>query len=154
MRFNTHAYLVRQESNHLIFNLFLFSCSLPCSKTHKATPCEPPEPKRNPIPIHNVSSASKEEEEDEDAILLTSEQLNDIAGHKEVQRKTRDDYLMEIVARIDSAPNRAAALEKEMKGNPAFLEFCDDILEAVGCKDPAAEEINLEELVKQQLDNS
>lgn len=52
-----------------------------------------------------------------------------------MQRKVRDARLIAILERIDNASNRARALEKEMQ-NPEFLEFCDDVLDALDIKEP------------------
>lgn len=126
-------------------------CSVACSKTHKSTPCKPPE--KQPQPSSGVvnkaqarAAQSREESEKEldDCILLTPAQLALLDTNDEVQRKLRDDRVMDIIKRIDSAPNRTAALQLEMK-NPAFLEFCDDIMEAVGCDMSPNKEFTLRE---------
>lgn len=72
---------------------------------------------------------------DEDTMLLTPEQLRCLDVHSEVQRKVRDPRLMAILARVDAAKDGAAALRKEME-DPAFVEFCDDVLDAIGVKEP------------------
>lgn len=79
-----------------------------------------------------------------DRILLTEKQLEGIDSHIEVQHKLRDERVLRMLQRIDSAPNRVKALEKEMK-DPAFLEFCDDVLEAVGCRSQENEDLSIEE---------
>lgn len=57
----------------------------------------------------------------------------------EVARKTADSRVLAAIARVDSASDRAAALQKEMQ-DPAFVELCDDILGALGVQKPSAEE--------------
>lgn len=91
-----------------------------------------------------AQSREESEKELDDCILLTPAQLALLDTNGEVQRKLRDDRVMDIIKRIDSAPNRAAALQLEMK-NPSFLEFCDDIMEAVGCDMSPNKEFTLRE---------
>lgn len=85
--------------------------------------------------------------------MLTDEQLIALETHDEVQRKFRDDRVKTIVRRIDGAKDRSKALEVEMK-DPAFLEFCDDILEAIGVKRPEETQLSLRQLLAQHYDQA
>lgn len=88
----------------------------------------------------------------EDLLLLKKEQLEGLDKHEEVQRKLNDDRLLAVLQRIDSSPNRVKELEKEMQ-DPAFLEFCDDVLEALGCKVSLDLPVTLEEIIKTKLES-
>lgn len=102
-------------------------------------------------PYHPKPLEADGQNDEDDQILLTSQQLSALDSHDEVQRKFRDDRVKTIVRRIDSEPDRAKALEKEMH-DPAFLEFCEDILIAIGVKTPEDAQISLEQLLKQHCD--
>lgn len=44
--------------------------------------------------------------------------------------------MLAVIARVNGASDRAAALQKEMQ-DPAFVELCDDILAALGMRENA-----------------
>lgn len=69
-----------------------------------------------------------------DDALLTPDQLARLDDDPEVVRKTADKRVQAVIARIDGASDRAAALQKEMQ-DPAFVELCDDILAALGMRE-------------------
>lgn len=134
---------------------------MPCNKAHKQESCEPAgstavtsaassAPKKHHHKNKNKNRAAKsrdqfnEEQQEEAQLLLSQHQLQALNSHEEVQRKFGDNRLKAIVKRIDNAPDRAEALEKEM-AQPEFLEFCDDILEAVGVKPIGDKQLSLEE---------
>lgn len=85
--------------------------------------------------------------------MLKREQLEGLDNHKEVQRKLKDDRLLTVLQRIGSSANRIKELEREMQ-DPAFLEFCDDVLEAVGCKVSPDIPVTLEEIIRSKLKSS
>lgn len=69
--------------------------------------------------------------------------------HEEVARKFRDDKVKQILRRIDSAKDRGAALEREME-DPEFLEFCDDVLEALDFKPRDEKPVTLHDILSEQ----
>lgn len=96
-----------------------------------------------PAPVTEVR-AEREERKEEDVDeehCVTEEQLAGMDSCPAVQRKLRDERVMEIVRRIDASGDRAKALEKEM-ADPAFLEFCNDVLESLGLREPEPEPAN------------
>lgn len=127
------------------------SCSPSCYKKHKQTPCVVPNPRElapyQPQPVFDDNN------DDEDRVLLTEEQLLALEIHEEVQRKFRDNRVKTILRRIDGAKDRSKVLEVEMK-DPAFLEFCNDILEAIGVKNPEDTELSLQQLLAEHCDQS
>lgn len=132
--------------------LFRTSCSVACNKKHKETPCErpaPPElPHYHPAPLEALAKNGENDvnDDDEKELQLTDAQLGALDSHDEVQHKFRDRRIKVILRRIDSAKDRAKALEREMKDS-AFLEFCDDILEAIGVQQVRHKPLSLEDLL-------
>lgn len=102
------------------------SCSVACNRTHKQTPCSAPPSAPTKFPARaNAANPPSEE------LLLTAEQLAILDTDPEVTRKTAHSRVLAAIARVDSAADRAAALEKEMQ-DPTFVELCDDVLAALG----------------------
>jgi len=52
------------------------------------------------------------------------------ASNEEVKRYLRDERLQKVIADVDAAPNREAALERALK-SPNFKEFADCVIDAV-----------------------
>lgn len=123
-----------------------------CNKRHRETPCErpaPPElPQYHPAPLETIVKHvdNDVDDGDEKELQLSDTQLDALDSHNEVQRKFRDRRIKVILRRIDSAKDRAKALEHEMKDS-AFLEFCDDILEAIGVQKVRHKPLSLEDLL-------
>lgn len=65
---------------------------------------------------------------------LTEEQLAQLDDDTEVWRKVRDARVQATLARILNARDCGKALRNEME-DPGFLEFCDDVLAALGMKE-------------------
>lgn len=129
------------------FRFHCKSCSLPCHKTHKQHQCDPPPLKT--LPPYQPKSFSQDENGNDDSQVLSEDQVSSLMNHPEVQRKFRDGRVKEVLRRIDSAKDRANTLEKEME-DPAFLEFCDDILEAIGFKHTDEKPVTLHDIFLQQ----
>lgn len=52
------------------------------------------------------------------------------ASNEEVKRYLRDERLQKVIADVDAAPNREAALERALN-SPNFKEFADCVIDAV-----------------------
>lgn len=128
---------------------FWNSCSLACNTVHKQQPCHAPAPKI--LPLYRPKPHPKNEDDDEsvESRLLSQEKLERLHTHAEVARKFRDDRMKQILRRIDSANDRASALEREME-DPEFLEFCDDVLEALGVRSRDEKPVTLHDILSEQ----
>lgn len=125
------------------------SCSVGCSVTHKRQPCDVPAPKKLSTYRPKPQLLGDGGDESADPYLLSQEKLEGLCAHAEVARKFRDDRMKQILRRIDSAKDRGAALEREME-DPEFLEFCDDILEALGFKPRDEKPVTLHDILSEQ----
>lgn len=70
------------------------------------------------------------EDLEKDGRLVSQAQFEAIAGSAYVQNTLGDAALREVLAAIDAAPSRPAALAAAM-ANPLFANFCDSILDIV-----------------------
>ncbi|CAN8076515.1 unnamed protein product [Agarophyton chilense] len=130
-------------------------CSVPCSKSHKQNCAPLPLVTAPRLKVVDEQKAKRQQEEESlpvDLLLLKTEQLRSLENDREVQRKLRDDRLLEILQHIDSSSNRVKTLEMRMK-DPAFLEFCDDVLKALGCKLLPDAPLTLEETLRLKLES-
>ena len=78
-----------------------------------------------------------EEELDQYRVKLSAKQLRRLRHSPDVVRSLRDERLRKLLDKIDTAPDREAALEEARMQNEHFRVFIDSMLQAVGFVEPA-----------------
>jgi len=89
-------------------------------------------------PLRDASEG--EEELDQYRVKLSPKQLRRLRQSPAIVRSLRDERLRNLLDRIDSAPDREAALEEARMQNEYFRVFIDSMLHAVGFVEPATSE--------------
>ncbi|XP_021185441.3 zinc finger HIT domain-containing protein 3 [Helicoverpa armigera] len=101
-------------------------CSVPCYKTHKQTPCTPPDP---PTPANE--SDDKEIEYDyptEDTVPV--EKLKLLEQSTELKKCLENPHVREILELLDKSPHPDEMMKEYMQ-EPIFTEFVDACLKVV-----------------------
>mmetsp|Transcript_19116 Transcript_19116/g.53292 ORF Transcript_19116/g.53292 Transcript_19116/m.53292 type:complete len:208 (+) Transcript_19116:86-709(+) len=80
--------------------------------------------------------APKTEEED-DEWCLGKEQLQLIGSSSAIRNILRDERLQAVIRKIDSSSQREQDLEAAMSQDPAFREFCNQVLSVATPEEPA-----------------
>lgn len=125
-------------------------CSLQCFKHHKeAAECAPADASRAApasaaiaVPTSGAQAPSQqavtaplvcdaELGDDEPLAALTSEQLDRLRRADAVRHAVADTRLQAVLKSIDSAPDRIAALHREMQ-DPRLCEVIDTMMDAIG----------------------
>ncbi|XP_055625711.1 zinc finger HIT domain-containing protein 3 [Toxorhynchites rutilus septentrionalis] len=110
-------------------------CSVPCYKTHKETPCEPP---ATELPI-------VEDRQPQKTFLYTTvdtvdpEKLEQLRHSEQLNNLLYNPHLRRLLEEIDKAPDAMKAVRVAMM-EPLFVEFADECLKTV--EPPDASEMN------------
>jgi len=83
-----------------------------------------------------AADAPKTEEED-DEWCLGKEQLQLIGSSSAIRNILRDERLQAVIRKIDSSSQREQDLEAAMSQDPAFREFCNQVLSVATPEEPA-----------------